>query len=119
MAPSESCAVVVFGDPPRSGVWRVWLLLILPPVLLAALSFGYAVFAVTLARGDTSVIGPAMAPALPYIVLANHSLLFALMLWFISWTAPPCARSAGRFPGDSPPASVGEVAVGLVAWSPS
>ena len=43
---------------PRLGSYgrRVWLLLVLPPVLLAALSFGYAVFAVTLARGDTSVI---------------------------------------------------------------
>ncbi len=82
-APSTSCSVVVFGDKPRSGIWRVWLLLILPPVLLMALSFGYAVFVVTLARGDRSVIGPAMGPALPYIVLVNHSLLFALMLWFM------------------------------------
>ena len=43
LAPSTSCSVVVFGDKPRSGIWRVWLLLILPPVLLMTLSFGYAV----------------------------------------------------------------------------
>ena len=82
-APSTSCSVVVFGGKARSGIWRVWLLLILPPVLLMTLSFGYAVLVVTLARGDRSVIGPAMGPALPYIVLANHSLLCALMLWFM------------------------------------
>ncbi len=115
LAPSTSCSVVVFGDKPRSGIWRVWLLLILPPVLLMALSFGYAVFVVTLARGDRSVIGPAMGPALPYIVLVNHSLLFALMLWFMKLDGTSMRQVGWPLPWRLSASLAREVLVGLVA----
>jgi membrane protease YdiL (CAAX protease family) len=80
---SSTVAVAVFGDEPATGYWRVWLLMILPPILLTTISFGYAVIAVTMAKGDTSVIGQAVAKAVPYIIVVNHSLLLCLTIWFM------------------------------------
>ncbi|HIE93443.1 MAG TPA: hypothetical protein EYQ83_11470, partial [Acidobacteria bacterium] len=107
--------VVVFGDEPRGGIWRVWLLLILPPILLMAISTAYATVMVILAGGDTSVIGPAMGPALPYILLANHGILFALMLWFMRLDDTSLRQIGWPLPWRLSASLAGEVGVGVVA----
>lgn len=107
--------IVVFGDSPRAGIWRVWLLLILPPILLMTISTAYATVMVVLAGGDRSVIGPAMGPALPYILLANHGILFVLMLWFMRLDGTSLRQIGWPLPWRLSSSLAGEIGVGLVA----
>lgn len=80
---TEDNSTVLFGHPPRRGAWRPWLLLVLPPILLATISAGFATIAVVRAGGDTSVIDSAMQRGITYILAVNHGLLYGLMLWFL------------------------------------
>lgn len=73
----------LFASPPRTGYWRVWSLLILPPVLLIGITTLIAVIAVIGAEGDRSVITGAINRAMPAILITNHGILFAVLLWFM------------------------------------
>ena len=108
------CAVAEFGHQPRPAIWRAWLLLALPPFLLAGLSVGYATLAVARAGGDRSVIGPAMGAAMPFLLIANHVFLYLLLLRFMRRDGLS-ARVIG-WPGTttSVQAVVREVVVGLL-----
>jgi hypothetical protein len=107
--------VVVFGDAPRGGIWRVWLLLILPPTLLMTISRVYATVMVVLAGDDASVIGPARGPALPYILLANHGILFALILWLMKLAGTSLRQTGWSLPWRLSASLAGEIGVGIVA----
>jgi len=67
----------------RPGAARPWVLLILPPFLLAALSIGYGVFLVFKAHGDRSVLSTELPATIVNVVYVNHAILLLLLLWFL------------------------------------
>ena len=67
----------------RPGWWRVWVLLALPVILLFSLTIGLGVFLVFQAGGDRSVLSTEMPRLVVYVIILNHSILLALLLWFV------------------------------------
>ncbi len=76
-------AGVQFGFQPRPGYWRPWFLLVLPPISLTSLSIIVGVIGVINAEGDRSVINSTINEWIPVILMVNHGLLFAVLLWFL------------------------------------
>ena len=112
---AADCAVVRFGGAPRPAIWRAWLLLVLPPLLLFTLTTVWAILAVVQAHGDRSVIGPSIQRAVPYIVLVNHALLYLLLLWFMRLDRLSARDIGWPLPSPGLPAILREVAIGLAA----
>jgi len=55
----------------------------LPVILLFSLMIGLGVFLVLQANGDQSVLGTILPGLVVYVVIFNHVLLFAMVLWFL------------------------------------
>lgn len=72
-----------FRSNPRPGNWRPWFLLVLPPISLTSLSIIVGVIGVINADGDRSVINSTINEWIPVILMVNHGLLFAILLWFL------------------------------------
>jgi membrane protease YdiL (CAAX protease family) len=74
----------------------VWTMLIVPPLLLGALIFGYVLLAGGGSAGDN--IEPMVRGALPYLIAVNHTLVLGLLMYLlrkrgqrltdIGWRAP-------------------------------
>lgn len=68
------------AERPRRPLY-VWLMLLLPPISLAALIFGYV-----MARGlspTDAATEAAVRAAIPAIIAVNHLALFALLVWLL------------------------------------
>lgn len=67
----------------RPGWWRVWVILALPAILLFSLTIGLGVYLVFQAKGDQSVLSTTLPALVVYVIILNHAILFALVLWFM------------------------------------
>ena len=96
-------ATSIFRQGRRRGWWRAWLILLLPLLLLFALSIGYGAYLIRVEGVEPADISDRVGPAVPFIMLANHTILLLIVLWFvrldglrlsdIGWRAP---QGAGR-----------------------
>jgi hypothetical protein len=62
---------------------RVWLSLIIPPILLAIITMIVATYIGIKTHGASGAIGEGIVSSLPYILMVNHTLLFLILLAFI------------------------------------
>jgi len=67
----------------RPKMVRVWLSLIIPPILLAIITTIVATYIGIETHGDSEAIGKGIVSSLPYILMVNHTLLFLILLGFI------------------------------------
>lgn len=67
----------------RHGWWRVWVILALPVLLLFSLTISLGVYLVFQAKGDQSVLSTTLPALVVYVIILNHAILFALVLWFM------------------------------------
>lgn len=74
---------IIFRASPRPAYWRPWFLLVLPPISLTAISMIVGVIGVINDEGDRSVINSTINEWIPVILMINHGLLFAILLWFL------------------------------------
>lgn len=90
---------------------HVWISLIVPPILLGILIFGYALFSGAASAGAQEMEG-AVRGALPYIIAVNHTLVFAMLLYLLRQSGRGLADIGWSVQGVAP--VVREVAIGLV-----
>ncbi|MEM7365767.1 MAG: CPBP family intramembrane glutamic endopeptidase [Pseudomonadota bacterium] len=99
----------------RSGWWRCWVLLLLPPILLVLVTTGFIVHGVWQADGDRSVINGVVANNTVWILILNHSLLALLMWWFMRLDGFRWADIGWALPDPVAQSLVREVWIGVVA----
>ncbi|MCR9079198.1 MAG: CPBP family intramembrane metalloprotease [Hyphomonadaceae bacterium] len=59
------------------------MILALPVVLLFSLTISLGVYLVFQAKGDQSVLSTTLPALVVYVIILNHAILFALVLWFM------------------------------------
>lgn len=70
----------------RTSVWerlRPWVMLAAPPVFIAIIVFGFAGVVWTQTSGDTEAISASVDAHLPYLLAVNHTIVFAMLLFFL------------------------------------
>lgn len=70
----------------RSEMWtrlRPWLLLIIPPLLIALIVFSFAAIVWTQTPGDAELIQDRIETNLPYLLALNHTIVFVILLLFL------------------------------------
>lgn len=88
----------------------VWILLIVPPILLGMLIVAYAGLSGAASAGGQEMEA-AIRSALPYIILVNHTLLFALLLYLVRKSGHRLRDIGWRIPARS--SLTREIASGL------
>jgi membrane protease YdiL (CAAX protease family) len=83
--------------------WRVWVALVIAPLLLAALIAAFYAYLGMRSFGTSQTRDLLVNRALPYILMFNHTLLFLLIVWFlhgegltlkaVGWQLPPQEHS--------------------------
>ena len=61
-------------------MWRVWVMLIIPPLLILFLIFTVSMYFGFVSQGDPHVIGEGISASIPYVLVANHVILFLILL---------------------------------------
>lgn len=77
---------------------RVWLLLIIPPILLAFIIMIVATYLSIINRSDRKAIHRGIVLSMPYILIINHAILFLILLAFIQADGISLSTIGWQFP---------------------
>lgn len=82
----------------QTKMYRVWILLLLPPALLMALTTPVAIYYAIYGPGGSEGIRAGIASWIPYLIMLNHGMLFLLYWRFVRADGSGFAAVGWRLP---------------------